>query len=361
MKIVLGPYHPQLEDALAEEIRARREQDLLAPLLLVVPSETLRRRVKVLLSGERGLHLLNFHVLTFFQLSLNLFHEMDGPAEPTLRDDTFMEEALKRVIPAGGRFARMMENDAYSALWQSLRDLKDAMVDPEAALEALREGLFRNTDRNALGDLFALHREVTRRFPEWQAQDHQDLDAAVARHAPVSAHLGQFERIYYYGFYDLTQSQLELFRSIAGNYPVTLFYPLAQGHPDWSFAQDFYDRYLRGLAGADEVVDLLDGSAGADTSASARAPGSAPAPEPVPPPPRDHQLRGSPGRSPHRGQEPAPAGGGRRDQAPTRRGGGAHPGSLPAVDSGDLSPSTASRSTPRPRSPCAASIASGPC
>ena len=273
MKIILGPYHPQLEDALAEEIHARKEHDPLAPLLLVVPSETLRRRVKVLLAREHGLHLLNFHVLTFFQVSLNLFHEMHGPAGPTLRDQTFMEEALKRVIPAGGRFARMMENDgACSALWQSLRDLKDAMVDPEAALEALREGLFRNTDRNALGDLFALHREVTRRFPEWQAQDHQDLDAAVARHAPVSAHLGQFERIYYYGFYDLTQSQLELFRSIAGNYPVTLFYPLAQGHPDWSFAQDFYDRYLRGLAGADAVVDLLDGGAGADTAASTRAP-----------------------------------------------------------------------------------------
>ena len=286
MKIILGPYHPQLEDALAEEIHARKEHDPLAPLLLVVPSETLRRRVKVLLAREHGLHLLNFHVLTFFQVSLNLFHEMHGPAGPTLRDQTFMEEALKRVIPAGGRFARMMENDgACSALWQSLRDLKDAMVDPEAALEALREGLFHNTDRNALGDLFALHREVTRRFPEWQAQDHQDLDAAVARHAPVSAHLGQFERIYYYGFYDLTQSQLELFRSIAGNYPVTLFYPLAQGHPDWSFAQDFYDRYLRGLTGADEVVDLLDGGAGADTAASARAP------DPLPPPNRSPRHR----------------------------------------------------------------------
>ncbi len=264
MKIVLGPYHPQLEDALAEEIRAH---DPLAPLLLVVPSETLRRRVKVLLAQERGLNLLNFHVLTFFQLSLNLFHEANGPAGPTLRDQTFMEEALKRVIPTGGRFARMMENDgACAALWQSLRDIKDGMVDPEPALEALQEGLFGNRDRNALGDLFELYREVRRRFPEWQAGDHQDLDATMARHAPVSAHLGEFERIYYYGFYELTQSQLDLFRSIAVNYPMTLFYPLVRGHPDWSFAQDFYDRYLRGLAGGNEVVDLFDGGAGPDTS-----------------------------------------------------------------------------------------------
>ena len=285
MKIVLGPYHPHLEDALAEEIRARRARDPLAPLLLVVPSETLRRRVKVLLAGEHGLDLLNFHVLTFFQLSLDLYHETHGPAGPVLRDETFMEEALRRVVPSGGRFARIMDNDgACSSLWQSLRDLKDALVDPESALEALREGLFGHRDRDALGDLFELHREVQRRFPEWQAQDHQDLDATAARHAPRSTRLRRFARIYYYGFYDLTQSQLELLRAIAGNYPVTLFYPLVQGHPDWAFAQDFHDRYLRGLAGGDEVVDLIEGGTGTVASAGDPAPESAPDPPPAPDP-----------------------------------------------------------------------------
>ncbi len=259
MKIVLGPYHPQLEDALAEEVRARREQDALTPLLLVVPSETLCRRVKTLLAHERGLHLLNFRVLTFSQLTLTLFHETHGPGQPPLRDETFMEEALKRVLPARGRFARITDNDGgCAALWQSLRDLKDAMVDPETALEAVREGHFPGRDRDALHDLFGLYWEVTHRFAEWQARDHQDLDGQAAAEAPLSRWLGQFERICYYGFYELTQTQLDLFRSIAANFPVTLFYPLAQGHPDWSFAQDFFDRYLRALAGADEVVDLLD-------------------------------------------------------------------------------------------------------
>ena len=262
MKIVIGPYHPQLEDALAEEVRAQRQQDRLAPLLLTVPSDALRRRVKVLLAREHGLRLLHFHVCTFSRLTLTLFHEAHGPAPPPLRDETFMEEALRRAAsdgPARGRFARMMENEGgCAALWQSLRDLKDGMVDPEVALEALQEGLFGNRDRDALGDLFRLYREVRRRFPEWRAHDRQDLDGMVLAHAPASPYLAQFRRVYYYGFYDLTQSQLELFRTVAGAHPVTLFYPLALGHPDWSFARDFYDRYLRGLAGADEVVDLLD-------------------------------------------------------------------------------------------------------
>ncbi len=263
MNIVLGPYHPHLEDALATEVRTLHARDRLAPLLLVVPSETLRRRVKTLLAHEHRLHLLNTHILTFSRLTLNLFHEAHGPETPTLRDATFMEEALKRVLPDHGRFARIADNEGgCAALWQSLRDLKDAMVDPEPALDALREGHFAGRDRDALHDLFALHREVTRRFPEWRARDHQDLDGLAAREAPLSRWLGGFERICYYGFYDLTQTQLELFRNIAANHPVTLFYPLAQGCPEWSFAQDFFDRYLRGLAGADEVVNLRDGDSG---------------------------------------------------------------------------------------------------
>ncbi len=280
MNIVLGPCHPQLETALAEEVRS---YDPLAPLLLVVPSETLSRRVKVLLAKEHGLHLLNVHIRTFFQLGLDLFHEVHGSAEPVLRGETFMEEALRQVVPAHGRFARIMDNDsACAALWQSLRDLKDGMLEPESALEALREGLFDNRDRAALGDLFELYREVKRRFPEWQAQDRQDLAAAAARYAPVSAHLGRFQHICYYGFYDLTQSQLELFRTIAGNYPMTLFYPLVQGDPDWSFARDFYDRYLRGLAGTGEVVDLAGNGTATGISPGDTSPGPPVDPRPRP-------------------------------------------------------------------------------
>ena len=273
MNIVLGPYHPHLEGALANEVRTLRARDRLAPLLLVVPSETLRRRVKTLLAHEHGLHLLNTHILTFSQLTLNLFHEAHGPEKPTLRDETFMEEALKHVLPAHGRFTRMAGNEGgRAALWQCLRDLKDAMVDPELALDALREGHFTGRDRDALHDLFELHREVTRRFPEWRARDHQDLDGLAALEAPLSPWLGRFERICYYGFYELTQTQLELFQGIAAHHPVTLFYPLAQGHPDWSFAQDFFDRYLRGLAGADNVVDLLNGGGGNDMASSGPEP-----------------------------------------------------------------------------------------
>ena len=263
MNIVLGPYHPHLEDALAEEIRAEREKSSLRPILVVVPSDALRRRVKTLLALEKGLHLLNFRVYTFYQLTLTLFREAHGPVPFNLRNDTFMEEALRRIVSSRTpffSFAPMIDNDGTCAtLWQSLRDLKDALVQPELALEALTEGQFESADEQRLCELFTLYADVRAHFAEWEAQDHGDLDVQVERCVDSSKFLAQFPRIYYYGFYDLTQIQLELFQSVARTYPVTLFFPLATGHAGWSFAESFYEAHLQGFVGTDVVVDLTHG------------------------------------------------------------------------------------------------------
>ena len=260
MKILLGPFHPHLEDALATEVRAERSRELLSPLLIVVPSDALRRRVKTLLAREHGLHLLNLSIHSFFQLSLRLFEEAHSPQRPALCDDTFMEEALRRVVtsqPVPPSFAGMMENDGTCAtLWQSVRDMKHGLVGPDVALEALDEGHFTSSDDHGLRELFSLYQTVMERFPEWGAEDHGDLDVAAERTVADSRFLAGYRRIYYYGFYDLTQSQLDLFRSVARSHPVSLFFPLVAGHPGWSFAQGFFERHLQGLAGPDEVKDL---------------------------------------------------------------------------------------------------------
>src|SRR3990172_4392234 len=144
MQTILGPFHPYLENALAEEISKYKNADPLCPLLVLLPSEVLRRRLKILLARECGLALVNLELLTFFQLSLRLFAEVNGAAVPLLRDDLFFEEVLRQLIrsrqPGAEAFAAIEERAGGCAgLWQTLRDLRDGIVDPEVALEALRE------------------------------------------------------------------------------------------------------------------------------------------------------------------------------------------------------------------------------
>ena len=66
---------------------------------------------------------------------------------------------------------------------------------------------------------------------------------------PASRFLQQFSQIFYYGFYDLTQIQIDFFYAVARHYPTTLFFPLLSAKPSheaWRFAERFYERYVQG-------------------------------------------------------------------------------------------------------------------
>ena len=129
MRTILGPFHPDLENALVDEICQFKTGDRLTPLLILTPSDLMRRRLKILLSRERGLSLLNVQLLTFYQLSLRLRAERTS-APPELHDDLFFEEALRQIIrarqPGAEPFAGIEDRaGGCAALWQTLRDLRD--------------------------------------------------------------------------------------------------------------------------------------------------------------------------------------------------------------------------------------------
>ncbi|MFQ5849034.1 MAG: PD-(D/E)XK nuclease family protein [Candidatus Binatia bacterium] len=251
---------------MVDEILDYRKSNPLSLLMVLVPSDSLRRRLKVLLVNERHLNLLNLHILTFHQLSLRLFEELPGANSLNLRDDAFLEEVLRQIIRMGRRgtsaFVGIDESaGGCAALWQALRDLKDGMVEPARALEALNEGHFGRRANEKNSDLFVLFHTFLSCCKEWGIRDYSDLDIMVMEQVHSSKFLNQFSQIFYYGFYDLTQVQADLFHSVARRYPTTLLFPLVQDHPGWSFAQRFYERYVQGLAGnRSQLCSLADDS-----------------------------------------------------------------------------------------------------
>lgn len=262
MRTVLGPFHPHLEDALCAEVVRQKQQDPFAPLLILVPSAALRRRLKILFARERRLSLINFHVLTFHQLSLELYEERHGCRPERLADDLYLEEILRQILrtnsPAVGPFAGLEEKiGGCAALWQTLRDLRDGMVDPAQTLEAAREGYFGSEDGDRISRLAIFYQDFLSHCAAARIQDYSDLDVWAAGQAASSTFLKQFEAIYYYGFYDLTQVQLDVFQAVARHFPTTLYFPLVLNHPAWEFAQSFYERYLHGLAETREIRNLL--------------------------------------------------------------------------------------------------------
>ncbi len=255
MNTILGPFHPYLEDALVDKIGSYKREDPLCPILVLAPSEALRRRLKILLAKERNLSLVNLQLLTFHQLSLRLYAESHGTSPVMLRDDRFLEEVLRHLIrarePGAEAFAGIEERaGGCAALWQTLRDLRDAKLEPEVSLEALREGRFGGKRFGQTADLLQLHQTLRDFCVRKQIMDQSDLDEVASAAAASSRFLAEFTQIFYYGFYDLTQVQLDFFSTVARNFPTTLFFPLleTQGHSAWSFAAYFYQRYIQGLS-----------------------------------------------------------------------------------------------------------------
>ena len=253
LSVVTGPFHPDLENALVAEVHSLKRDDPLRPLAVVVPSQQLARRAKWLLAVEQGHALLELHVLTFHQLAMTLIRETGGEALPAEVNEFFREELLRylvdRGVPGADAFrGRRGMQGLWTGLWATVEDLKEARVDPSAVLQALDEGRLRTDEPARLAALVRVYAAVLEVDRALRLADPDDLAALAMERVADSAFLKRMARICYYGFYDLTQGQLDFFKTVAGAYPVTLFFPLRPASSAYRFVQRFFETYIHGLA-----------------------------------------------------------------------------------------------------------------
>jgi ATP-dependent helicase/nuclease subunit B len=261
LTIVCGSFHPHIEQALADDLIGAKARDPLAPMLVVVPSEALRRRVVGLLAGERRQVLLNLSILTFHQLSRRVVEEATGRRHRALTNDDAFEELTRLLLERGtpgGPFAGVAATrGGCAALWQTLRDLKDAKVPPEAFVDAVAESIFPAESAPRLSALAALYRDVLAASRSAGWVDYTDLDAAAAEAASKSVYLQAQRTIAYYGFYDLTQAQYDVLRAVTARAETAVYFPVVFGDVSWAFADRFLQRYLVGLT--TQPLRVLDG------------------------------------------------------------------------------------------------------
>ena len=263
LRLVTGPFHPTLESALVDDLRSLKARDPLAGVAFVVPSDQLRRSLKRLLALTHGLSLLNVHILSFHQLALHLDRERlhggqscDSARRVDLVTDVFFEHLLQRLgqrnVPqTEALHLSQLAPGAWAALWASLRDLKDATVDPAVALRAVDEVQFAPEDREKLKGLFTLYAALRESRSALGVGSPDDLAAVVTEFVPASPFLHGLTRLCYYGSYDLTQTQLTLLEALAATVAVTVYFPLAT-QAAYGFARQFLERHLYPLAGGSE-------------------------------------------------------------------------------------------------------------
>ncbi|MYF25079.1 MAG: hypothetical protein F4224_07280 [Nitrospira sp. SB0678_bin_10] len=249
LHVVTGLFQPDLEQALATDLRSVTPPS--SPCLVLVPSESLRTHLKWVFCIEKGLPLFNVHLLTFHQLAARLLEEQGRQVTARLRGESFFREWVhQRLRRRDADFTGLNElasmPGGWAALWATLKDLKDARVEAGAVLEAFGQSPF-SADRR-LQAVVRLYRTWCEDQGHHSLYDHDDVAVLALDLVSESSWLRQQTRIFYYGFYDLTQGQLDLFQTIVRQYPTTLYFPLLDQHPAFRFAQQFFDQHVRGLA-----------------------------------------------------------------------------------------------------------------
>ncbi|SLM49524.1 conserved protein of unknown function [Nitrospira japonica] len=262
LKVVTGSFHPHLESAFVEHLQLAKAGDPFVPVAVLVPSAPLLERLKRLLTLDRQLSFLNVHFLTFHQLALRLVDEMTGdtarPAPVHVVDDLFFEQLVRHLVKTrlSGLTALQQvghSSGTWGALWSSIRDLKDAGVDPAEARRGVTEGCFDEDDREWLLALFSLYAAVQDVGRALNVGTADDLAQSLLPFVPASPFIRSLRHVFYYGFYDLTQIQLSLFETVTAAAPATLFFPL-EGERSFTFARRFFERHIQRQVTSPESV-----------------------------------------------------------------------------------------------------------
>ncbi len=249
LHVVTGPLYCNLEDALAEDLQSFRSRFPFSPLTIVVPSEYVRLRLQWALCAERDLSLFHVHVLTFYQLALQVQEEQGHVLTRSPRSDSFFREwihsLLQRKKTALPELARLVEMPgAWAALWSTIKDLKDGAVDAALAREAVKQSGFGHDP--ICQSVLKLYDWFIQEQDQIQIFDGDDAARIACAGVASSRFLAQQGQVWYYGFYDLTQVQLDLFHAVAQTYPTSVYFPLVRDHPAYHFAQQFFDRHILG-------------------------------------------------------------------------------------------------------------------
>lgn len=247
LSVVHGPFHPDLESALAERVAALLKEE--GPFAIVAPSRRMADRLQRLLAAEKGLHLLDVHFHTFYSLAQTLIEDAGGLGGRLVSDPVFHDAVVDRLLAspqAGELFGGAERPRALaSAVRASLRDLIDAGVSAEQIAEHFGDELIADEhERARLRALLALSRAYELELEKLGVVSPSGLTRKAAALAGESERLGRLREVLYYGFYDLTGLQLEFFEAVTSRRPSTLFYPYVKGHPAFRFAEDFFEQKL---------------------------------------------------------------------------------------------------------------------
>ena len=252
MKLFYAHY-PSLEDAFVRYVQTRR-RGALSRWLVVCSSSLVAARLKERLARQFGAA-ANIYFLTAGALVSELDREAPGETLPLFPQDNLRDFLIKNLLSEPGLDRYPVSRGFVQAVKSSLRDLSDSLADPDVLDEHLRTASDAVLEQD--GPRMAWFNKLYRRYLQAEAavpgfRPYQNAFERALEQTEQSPFLHGFDEIVFYGFYDMTGRQLELFHRVRSGYPVTVFAPYLK-HPAYRFAQKFFETNWLGADGGENA------------------------------------------------------------------------------------------------------------
>ncbi len=217
----------RLEEAAAGEIRALKENDHAAEVIVIAGSNLLcsylKRRLSVLLDGIFNVHFLTFPDLLSFVEQRSESTSRD-PLSP-LASMVLLEELAGGVVP--DCFSEVAKTDGFtSVLHSTFNDLAEGGCGAAEARRIIENDDPRLRPERVRGilDLYARYRELV------EAKG-GDMHSRFSGAAALAAAALEGCAVYAYGFYDLNELQYRLLTATMRSGPAAVFVPWCEDTP----------------------------------------------------------------------------------------------------------------------------------
>ncbi|PCI36455.1 MAG: hypothetical protein COB53_09585 [Elusimicrobia bacterium] len=246
LKTTCGPFQPSLEKAFVKAVLSAHP-NLTTKIAVVAPSRRLADRLERLLAMEAGLSLINIKFHTFHSLASQVVEDSQQLTSTIVTDGLFHDSLVDQLLRDGAKDRSKGLSAAYRS---SIRDLIDGGLDPRVLPDDFLNLFKEKAAQIRMKDLLSLLDRYLEKLNDIGVLP----PAGVAKLAAQvvmndQGGLGQYSKILYYGFYDLTGVQGDFFHAVAANHNVELFFPLRKDHPAFHFAQASLDSPRMRLGG----------------------------------------------------------------------------------------------------------------